>query len=82
MGCATLRFAATDFILMGLGHRSVVGQCDQIDGDASPAFAQAKPKVTRACGISAIPLSIGNTWTYEPAAPPPEMQRADPSPPT
>jgi hypothetical protein len=43
---------------------------------ASSAFAQAKPKVTRACGVSALPLSIGNTWTYEPAAPPAEMQLA------
>jgi hypothetical protein len=41
MGWPTLRFAATDSILMGLGHRSVVGQGDQIDGDAAPAFAQA-----------------------------------------
>ena len=44
MGCPTLRFATTDFIVMGLGHRSVVGQCDQLDGNTSPAFAQAVGK--------------------------------------
>jgi hypothetical protein len=38
------------------------------------AFAQAKPKVTRACGVSALPLTVGNQWTYEPVGAPPELQ--------
>jgi hypothetical protein len=38
------------------------------------AAAQAKPKVTRACGISAIPLTLGNQWTYEGVGAPAERQ--------
>jgi hypothetical protein len=38
------------------------------------AAAQAKPKVTRACGVSAIPLTVGNQWTYEGVGAPPERQ--------
>jgi hypothetical protein len=34
------------------------------------ADAQKKPKVQRACGITAIPLTVGNSWTYEPVAHP------------
>jgi hypothetical protein len=30
------------------------------------------PKAVRACGVSAIPLSVGNSWTYEPTPPPPD----------
>ena len=41
MGCPTLGFAATDFLVLRLGHRAVVGQGDHIDGDESPAFARA-----------------------------------------
>jgi hypothetical protein len=38
------------------------------------AHAQTKPKVTRACGISVLPLSLGNSWTYEAVGAPPERQ--------
>jgi hypothetical protein len=38
------------------------------------ASAQAKPKVTRACGVSAIPLTVGNQWTYEGVGAPLERQ--------
>lgn len=34
---------------------------------AHAADAQPKPKVARACGISAIPLTVGNQWIYESA---------------
>lgn len=44
---------------------------------ASPAHAQAKAKVTRACGVSVLPLSVGNQWTYEFVPPPPERQLSD-----
>lgn len=30
------------------------------------------PKAVRACGVSAVPLSVGNSWTYEPTPPPPD----------
>lgn len=43
---------------------------------AMAAAASAQPtrpvKVERACGVSALPLSVGNSWTYEPVAPPPD----------
>jgi len=35
------------------------------------APAAAQKKAVRACGISAIPLTVGNTWTYEPTQYPP-----------
>jgi hypothetical protein len=42
---------------------------------AQPAAAN-KAKVTRACGVSAIPLVVGNEWVYSPVgipgAPPPD----------
>jgi hypothetical protein len=40
---------------------------------APSATAQAaKAKVVSACGIKALPLSVGNTWTFVAAAPPQE----------
>ncbi|MCA9674972.1 MAG: hypothetical protein H6709_23730 [Kofleriaceae bacterium] len=30
------------------------------------AAAQKKAKVQRACGITGLPMTVGNTWTYEP----------------
>lgn len=42
---------------------------------ATTASAQRRPvapKVERACGVTAIPLSVGNSWTYEPTPPPPD----------
>ena len=41
MGCALFRFASANFILMGLVHGAMIGQFDQIDGDATAPFAQA-----------------------------------------
>ncbi len=41
------------------------------------AVAQKKPKVARACGISTIPLTVGNTWTYEPVAHPSAAELAE-----
>ena len=35
------------------------------------------PKVVRACGVTALPLSVGNSWTYEPTAPPPDRALTD-----
>jgi hypothetical protein len=50
-------------------------------GVTTPAFAQprAKPgaKAPKACGVSAIPLALGNEWTYEPVPPPPERTLTD-----
>lgn len=53
-----------------------------VAGLASPVVAQprgAKPpaKAPKACGITAIPLAMGNEWTYEPVPPPPERQLSD-----
>ncbi|MEZ4402632.1 MAG: hypothetical protein R3B06_21605 [Kofleriaceae bacterium] len=45
-----------------------------IGGSARSAAAQPKPKVERACNVSAIPLSVGNSWTYEQVQAPPEFQ--------
>ncbi|MBE7451845.1 MAG: hypothetical protein HS111_24040 [Kofleriaceae bacterium] len=43
------------------------------DAVAQPRGRAAKPpKAPRACGVSAIPLALGNEWTYEPVPPPPE----------
>jgi len=36
-----------------------------ITGLASTAAAQKKPKAGKACGITAIPLQVGNKWVYE-----------------
>lgn len=45
---------------------------------ASPALAQprgkAPAKQPKACGVTALPLAMGNEWTYEPVPPPPERQ--------
>jgi hypothetical protein len=45
----------------------------------STATAQKKPKVVKACGITAIPLAVGNKWVYQavehPAKLPPEQSR-------
>lgn len=41
----------------------------------APAPAPAKtPPVVRACGVSAIPLVVGNEWTYEPVLVPTDSQ--------
>lgn len=44
------------------------------------AHAQPKPaapKIVRACGITAIPLTVGNEWTYEVAGLPPDRQLSE-----
>ena len=48
-------------------------------GVAAPgkAEAQAKPKVTRACGVSSLPLSLGNSWTYDAVGAPIERQLSE-----
>jgi hypothetical protein len=51
-------------------------------GAASTAQAQpkgAKPpaKLPKACGVTALPLAMGNEWTYEPIPPPPERALTD-----
>lgn len=38
---------------------------------AQPRAAKPAP-VPKACNVTAIPLVVGNSWTYEPVAPPPE----------
>jgi hypothetical protein len=52
-------------LLVGLGASAA---------DAQPrgraAAAAAAPKVSRACGESAIPLVVGNEWVYAPPDPP------------
>jgi hypothetical protein len=49
-----------------------------LGGTASIAAAQPKPKppakLPKACGVTALPLAMGNEWTYEPVPPPPERQ--------
>ena len=45
---------------------------------AQPTPAPAKaPPAALACGVSAIPLVVGNEWTYEPVAVPTESQLTD-----
>jgi hypothetical protein len=48
---------------------------------ASSAVAQPKgkppAKLPKACGVTAIPLAMGNEWTYEPVPPPPERSLTD-----
>jgi len=46
-------------------------------GVASAQPRKPAAKVQRACGQSAIPLSVGNSWTYEPVAPPPDRALSD-----
>jgi hypothetical protein len=46
-------------------------------GDAAPAEAQRKPAVVRACNVSAIPLVVGNEWTYTPVEPPEDRALSD-----
>ena len=50
-------------------------------GTTRPAAAQPRapkpPPAVKACGVSAIPLVVGNEWTYEPVAPPPESALTD-----
>lgn len=47
-------------------------------GAASAQKAKAKPAV-KACGITAIPMSVGNSWTYEPVAYPYDQLKIDES---
>lgn len=47
---------------------------------AGAAVAQpAKPAkpAPKACGVTAIPLSVGNEWVYEPSLPPPDRALTD-----
>lgn len=46
-------------------------------GAAAPAEAQRKPAVVRACNVSAIPLVVGNEWTYTPVEPPEDRALTD-----
>ena len=43
---------------------------------ASEAAAQRKKKAVKACGITAIPLSVGNQWIYEQVAHPNPLEDA------
>lgn len=42
-----------------------------------PTPAPPAAKAVKACGISAIPLVVGNEWTYEPVAVPPDAALTD-----
>ncbi len=55
-------------LVLVTGALVAVGMVPLSGGDT--ALAQKKPKVARACGITTIPLTVGNTWTYEPVAHP------------
>src|SRR5688572_13680990 len=44
-------------------------------GSATEASAQKK-KAVKACGITAIPLSVGNQWVYEAVAHPTPLEEA------
>lgn len=50
---------------------------------AVPRSAAAQPRTVKpapavkACGVSAVPLVVGNEWTYEPVAPPPANQLSE-----
>jgi hypothetical protein len=50
-------------------------------GVTTTASAQPKgkpgAKAPKACGVTAIPLAMGNEWTYEPVPPPPERMLTD-----
>ncbi|MBK7072724.1 MAG: hypothetical protein IPH44_10515 [Myxococcales bacterium] len=51
-----------------------------VAGLAGAAQAQPKPatpKPVRACGVTAIPLTVGNEWTYEAAGLPPDRQLSE-----
>lgn len=43
---------------------------------AQPAGRKPKP-AAKACGVSAIPLVVGNEWTYGAVTPPPDKQLTD-----
>lgn len=44
---------------------------------AAQPKAPKPPPVVKACGVSAIPLVVGNEWTYEPVAAPAEYTLTD-----
>ena len=46
-------------------------------GDAQAQPKPATPKPVRACGVTAIPLTVGNEWTYEAAGLPPDRQLSE-----
>ena len=41
------------------------------------ASGQPKAKVQRACGVGAIPLTVGNQWTYQATPTPPDKKLSD-----
>jgi hypothetical protein len=44
---------------------------------AQPKGGKPPAKLPKACGVTAIPLAMGNEWTYEPVPPPPERMLTD-----
>jgi hypothetical protein len=59
----------------------VLGAATVVGTTATRVDAQPKTpppaKAVRACSVAAIPLSVGNTWTYESVAPPPDRQLSE-----
>lgn len=63
---------------MKLKLKLIVGVVGLLAFSSGSAIAQPRAaKAPKACGITAIPLSVGNEWTYEPSLPPPEMALND-----
>jgi hypothetical protein len=58
-------------VLLGLAGALVVGSTAAAQPADAPPGAKPKP-AAKACGVSAIPLVVGNEWLYEAVAPPPD----------
>ena len=62
---AGLRSVVVALTFLALGAGTAAAQKGKAAGAAKPASA---------CGIKLLPLTVGNTWTYEPIPLPPEAQ--------
>ena len=73
--CAGRRYRTTSAV-----KRAAFVSFAAVAGLTGAAQAQPKPaaaKVVRACGVTAIPLTVGNEWTYEAAGLPPDRQLSE-----
>lgn len=55
----------------------VVGLLALSAGTAAAQPAKPPKPAPKACGVTAIPLSVGNEWVYEPSLPPPDRALSD-----
>jgi hypothetical protein len=62
-------------ILLSLAAGALAAGTLPVGGAHAKRAAGGAPKVVKACGITTLPISVGNTWTYEATQHPDEQAR-------